>query len=126
MPRGKSIRRKPGPKVDEKTLTKGHRRKLNALRKSLGHEIAVKAFAEWYEKFGASKKAATQDKNVSLIADALQPLVKHGKLHIRRGAYYVLKRGRRRVIIEPRTKSEKGYAVARSSLAASERGCTQR
>jgi hypothetical protein len=99
---------------------------LNALRKSLGHEIAVKAFAEWYEKFGASKKAATQDKNVSLIEDALQPLVKYGKLHIRRGSYYVLKRGRRRVIIEPRSMSEKGYAIGTSSSDPSERRSAQR
>ncbi len=32
----------------EADLSKGELRKLNALRKSLGEEIADKAFAEWY------------------------------------------------------------------------------
>ena len=33
--------------IDESTLTKGQRRKLNALRKSVGDEIGERTFAEW-------------------------------------------------------------------------------
>ena len=33
--------------LDLSTLTKGQTRKLNALRKSLGNEIADQAFAKW-------------------------------------------------------------------------------
>ena len=33
--------------INENTLTKGQIRKLNALRKSLGNEIADNAFAKW-------------------------------------------------------------------------------
>ena len=33
--------------IDEATLTKGQRRKLNALRKSVGDGIAERAFIEW-------------------------------------------------------------------------------
>ena len=35
--------------LDLSTLTKGQTRKLNALRKSLGNEIADDAFAKWME-----------------------------------------------------------------------------
>ena len=34
-------------KIDDAGLTKGQLRKLNALRKSLGSDIADKAFSEW-------------------------------------------------------------------------------
>ena len=37
----------PATQIDESTLTKGQRRKLNALRKSIGDEIAERAFLEW-------------------------------------------------------------------------------
>ena len=37
----------PGIEIDESGLTKGQRRKLNALRKSIGNEIAERAFLEW-------------------------------------------------------------------------------
>ena len=33
--------------INEKTLTKGQIRKLNALRKSLGTKIADRAFTQW-------------------------------------------------------------------------------
>ncbi len=42
--------RKPAPKLDEKALTKGELRKLNALRKSVGEDIGEKAFVEWLRK----------------------------------------------------------------------------
>ncbi len=90
--------KKQKKKFDEKALTKGQLRKLNALRKSLGEEIAVKAFAEWLEKAGA-ESAVIEDKNAMLIAETLEPLVLQGKLRIPRGGYLV-RRGRRRVIVE--------------------------
>ena len=40
--------RKAAPRYSEKELSKGELRKLNALRKSLGDDIAEKAFSEWY------------------------------------------------------------------------------
>lgn len=89
--------RKPKPKFDESRLTKGHLRKLNALRKSLGHDIANLAFAEWLETVGA-EPAPQDDKNAQLIADALAPLISKNQLRIPRGGY-VLRRGRRRVTV---------------------------
>jgi hypothetical protein len=90
--------RAPARKFDEKQLTKGELRKLNALRKSLGDEIAEKAFGEWYAKH-ASNDSAQQDKNAQQIAEALQPLIEKKKLQIPRSGY-ILKRGRGRVIVE--------------------------
>ena len=52
--------------IDESNLTKGQARKLNALRKSVGDDIAEDAFSKWM-------KIQTQTpKDVSdLVADAL-------------------------------------------------------
>ncbi len=83
--------------IDQRTLTKGQIRKLNALRKSLGEGIADKAFSEWL-KAGATQVGAQVDKNAQLIAESLGALVQSGKLRIPRGGY-VVTRGRKRVII---------------------------
>jgi len=89
--------KKQKAKIAEKELTKGQLRKLNALRKSLGEEIADKAFAEWLETV-AVEEAAPVDKNAELIAETLAPLLETKKLKIPRGGYFVT-RGRRRVIV---------------------------
>ena len=90
--------RKPAPKLDEKALTKGELRKLNALRKSVGEEIGDSAFMEWLRKKPAAL-AEPEDKNAALIADTLIPLIVQNKLRIPRGGYLV-RRGRGRVIVE--------------------------
>lgn len=90
--------RRAAPKFSEKELSKGELRKLNALRKSLGEDIATKAFSEWYATSGTSGGGGT-DKNAALIAETLQPLVKSNRLRIPRGGYLV-RRGRGRVIVE--------------------------
>ncbi len=92
---------KPGPTkssgLDESGLSKGQVRKLTALRKSLGADIADKAFGEWL-KAGASQETVQVDKNAQMIANTLGPLAQAGKLRIPRGGY-VLKRGRKRVVV---------------------------
>lgn len=82
-------------RIDESSLTKGQRRKLNALRKSVGQEIGEGAFAAWLEAL----PAAQADANVALIVDTLWPLVQRGTLAIPRGGY-LLRRGRGRIIVE--------------------------
>ena len=81
--------------IDESTLTKGQRRKLNALRKAVGNEIGERTFAEWL----SSRPVAKPDENAALIVDTLWPLVQQGKLAIPRGGY-LLRRGRGRIIVE--------------------------
>ncbi len=90
--------RKLAPKLDEKALTKGELRKLNALRKSVGEDIGDNAFVEWLRKKPAMM-AESEDKNAALIADTLIPLIEQNKLRIPRGGY-LIRRGRGRVIVE--------------------------
>ena len=82
---------------DKSQLTKGHLRKLEALRKSLGTDIADKAFAKWIAK---QSEPVPGDRNAAAIAEALMPLIEQGKLRIPRGGYLV-RRGRGRMIVEP-------------------------
>ena len=83
-------------RIDESSLTKGQRRKLNALRKSVGDEVGERAFADWL----ASRPAEKADDNAAMIVDTLWPLVQQGTLAIPRGGY-LLRRGRGRIIVEP-------------------------
>ena len=86
-------------KINEARLNKGYLRKLTALRKSLGHEIADKAFAEWQASQPAEKAAAV-DKNAQQILAVVEPLVMANKVKLPRGGYLV-RRGRGRVIVTP-------------------------
>ena len=83
--------------VDEKSLTKGELRKLNALRKSIGDELADEAFAKWYEQKDRSK-GSPEDPNIQMIETALNPLI--SKVRISRGSAYAVRRGRGRFIVE--------------------------
>jgi len=86
------------PAFGESTLSKGQIRKLNALRKSLGNEIADKAFAEWLSTVGTEGSEAG-DRHAEMIAELLTPLALEGKLKIPRGGY-IVRRGHGRVIVE--------------------------
>ena len=82
--------------IDEAALTKGQVRKLGALRKSLGNAIADEAFAKWLDQ---QVETPQGDENAQAIADALWGLIEEGRLSIQRGGY-IVRRGRRRVIVE--------------------------
>ena len=84
--------------LNEGNLSKGQVRKLNALRKSLGDEIANRAFSEWISTQG-NGAAPSSDRNARTITQALQPLIEEGRLSIPRGGY-IVRRGRGRVIVE--------------------------
>lgn len=82
--------------TDDKALTKGEIRKLNALRKSIGDELGDEAFAKWYSQ--RKREESSTDPNIALIEGALNPLIK--KISIARGSAYAVRRGRGRFIIE--------------------------
>ena len=84
--------------IDEALLKRGQLRKLNALRKSVGPAIADEAFAKWLDQ---TIETPETDENAEVLADALWGMIQEGKLSIRRGGY-VVRRGRGRVIVEPR------------------------
>ena len=87
----------PKSKINEGELTKGQLRKLKALRKSIGEEIAHKAFSNWLNF--QSETVDEVDKDAELIADVLVDRINQGKLRIPRGGYLV-RRGKGRVIVE--------------------------
>lgn len=61
--------------IDETVLSKGQIRKLTALRKSLGNEIADKAFAEW-QKTAARLEASQKEDPVALsLLEVVTPIV---------------------------------------------------
>ena len=63
----------------------------------MGNEVGKKAFAQWLAPQGTTKGKA--DGNAAIIANALWPMVEHGRLAIPRGGY-VIRRGRERLIVE--------------------------
>ena len=80
--------------IDERALTKGQLRKLNALRRSVGEDIGERAFAEWLTRQATVEAVQASDRNAELIAESLWPLVEKGKLAIRRGGYVLKARAR--------------------------------
>ena len=83
--------------IDQSTLTKGQRRKLNALRKSVGDTIGERTFAEWLAT--QETVSGKPDGNAATIVNTLWPLVEQGTLAIPRGGY-LIRRGRGRIIVE--------------------------
>ena len=68
----KAAKKSQAPRIK---LTKGHIRKRNALRKSLGKKIADQAFSKWLKaQNSAIKKAPKRDAVAEKIAAALKPL----------------------------------------------------
>ena len=82
---------------DEKGLPKGQLRKLTALRKSLGDDIANRAFGQWL-RAKAKGNAGAVDKGAELIEEAVAAMVKKKKISIPRGGY-LLTRGQGRVFV---------------------------
>ena len=85
------------PAFDESALPKGQLRKLTALRKSLGEDIANRAFGQWLR---AQEKGSTApvDKGAQLIEEAVAAVIKQKKISIPGGGY-LLTRGRGRVFV---------------------------
>ena len=90
--------RKAGPGFDERSLSKGQLRKLTALRKLLGDEIANSSFAEWLESAGG-ETGGGPDRNADMIAETVMRLVNEKNLQFPRGGY-IIRRGRGRLIVE--------------------------
>ena len=78
--------------LDLSTLTKGQTRKLNALRKSLGNEIADDAFAKWM-KMQTKEETIQIDPVAEKIKVALSSLV-HDKAFRLGSKGYLIKRSK--------------------------------
>ena len=57
--------------IDETGLTKGQVRKLNALRKSVGDDLAEEVFAKWLEREAVSQAKSKPDPVAMKIVKAL-------------------------------------------------------
>lgn len=84
-------------KIDEKALNKGELKKLGALRKSLGDEIANEAFAKWFAN--KATIAVVKDDPVALqIQKALDPFLNDPKFKL--GAYgYTVRKAKGRGVV---------------------------
>ena len=74
--------------LDLSTLTKGQTRKLNALRKSLGNEIADAAFAKWM-KTQTKEETIHVDPVAEKIKVALSSLVHDKALRLGSKGYLI-------------------------------------
>ena len=77
--------------IDERKLTKGQVRKLNALRKSLGKRIADQAFAKWLKEQIPDPEKPKLDPIADKIIKALGSLSDDMSFRLGRKGY-VLKR----------------------------------
>ena len=85
--------------IDEGSLSKGHMRKLTALRKSIGASIADKAFLEW-QKAQESTPKVKEDPVAKALLEAVQPTVDDLNL----GRYgYTIRRSRAGLIVTRNT-----------------------
>ena len=75
--------------INEKTLTKGQLRKLNALRKSLGTKIADKAFTQWQKEQPAKAVTAKSDPVAEKLVTAMANLSKDKGFNLGRKGYVV-------------------------------------
>ena len=79
--------------IDETGLTKGQVRKLNALRKSVGDDLAEEVFAKWLERGAASQAKSKPDPVVMKIVKALAGFENDPKFNL--GSYgYTLRRAK--------------------------------
>ena len=77
--------------IDESTLTKGHLRKLNALRKSIGDDLAEDAFSKWLLR--QAKEVPESDPVADRIVAALEGLEDDRKFNL--GLYgYTVRRAK--------------------------------
>ena len=90
--------------IDEKGLTKGEVRKLNALRKSIGDKIADSAFSKWLKQKKPANKVVRTDPVAVKIAEALKPLAKDKSINLGRYGYSIRR---------AKGKGVKGFVVAR-------------
>ena len=79
--------------IDETRLTKGLMRKLTALRKSVGDDLAEEVFAKWLEREAVSQARRKPDPVGMKIVEALAGFVHDPKFNL--GNYgYILRRAK--------------------------------
>ena len=75
--------------INEKNLTKGQIRKLNALRKSIGDKLANEVFAKWLKEQAKKHSSGVPDHVADQILDALSPLAKDRSIRLGNRGYSI-------------------------------------
>ena len=73
--------------IDETGLTKGLVRKLNALRKSIGDDLAEEVFSKWLERGAASQAKGKPDPVALKIVEALAGFGNDPKFNLGNNGY---------------------------------------
>ena len=94
--------------IDEKELTKGQVVKLNALRKSVGDDLAEDVFAKWMKRQAAAKVVEKADPVAEKLKAALSSLEKDETFRLGNQGYTVRRargKGASGFIVEKNVKS---------------------
>ncbi len=75
--------------IDESSLNKGQIVKLNALRKSVGDDLADSVFAKWLKRQQAVKTVEKDDPVAKKLTDAFSKLVNDGSFRLGNQGYTV-------------------------------------
>ena len=75
--------------IDESVLSKGQVVKLNALRKSLGADLANDVFAKWLKQQDTKSEVEKQDPVAQKIVDTLSSLVNDDAFRLGNQGYTV-------------------------------------
>ena len=75
--------------IDETTLSKGHRRKLNALRKSVGDKLGEEVFSKWKALQDNKPAARRADPVAEKIEEALAEYVNDRNFRLGNYGYMV-------------------------------------
>ena len=73
--------------IDETGLNKGLVRKLNALRKSVGDDLAEEVFAKWLEREATSQAKGKPDPVATKIVETLEGFVNDPKFNLGNHGY---------------------------------------
>ena len=75
--------------INDGSLTKGQKRKLNALRKSIGDKLGSEAFAKWMKEQAKKAPVEKTDPVAETLLKALNPLVKDKSIKLGNRGYSV-------------------------------------
>ena len=90
--------------INDGPLTKGQKRKLNALRKSIGDKLGSEAFAKWMKEQAKKAPVEKSDPVAEKLLNALNPLMKDKSIKLGNRGYSVRR---------ARGKGAKGFSISK-------------
>ena len=90
--------------INDGSLTKGQKRKLNALKKSIGDKLGSDAFAKWMKEQAKKAPIEKTDPVAEKLLNALNPLMKDKSIKLGNRGYSVRR---------ARGKGAKGFSISK-------------